>query len=154
MLHNHHCRPCSEVLQDIEGIIHVCEVNLSRMLSALEHTFFCNSRNQTIPRFDKSAVTQSQVTAYELVERSFLPRIFTVPKSLFNKFTCLLIRNLPRPLPVYEHLITITNRDFRREMVIHYRAIHFLEIIAHYFLHATCVAVWLRVDIFCCLVPE
>jgi len=120
-----------EEFQNIEAVVQVGEVDLSRMLSLLEHVLFPDGTDQSPVGLDEAALPQFQVSAHQLVQRRFLSRILSVSQTLFDEFPRFLVGEFPASLAIRKVLVPEENTQGIGEMVFHDRSIHLLQVFWH-----------------------
>jgi phosphoribosylaminoimidazolecarboxamide formyltransferase/IMP cyclohydrolase len=77
---------------------------------------------------EQDRVGVAEIAVDELVQRCLLVGVLTVPQPFFYQFSRLLVRYLPRALSVHEGLTAETDRHVIREVVIHNRLVHLLQL--------------------------
>ena len=122
MLENEGRRLGGQILEDVQGIVHVGQVGLARMLARLEHVLLGQGRDQSLSRADELHAAHLQTSLGQLVERGRLVRVLAVAQPLG------LAVDFPGALSENQFLVAQSQLEVGRKRILLQRRVHLLQI--------------------------
>lgn len=128
VLHDGAGRLLIEKSQDIQGIVHIRQVDLPGVLSHLEHVLFGNLTHKACVKVEEPRIAQGDVAVYQFVHRGGLVGVLAIAQTPLDVAFLVGVKYVPDLLFIDEHLSAEVHLDGVRKIVLDDLLVHPFDI--------------------------